>query len=311
MLEVFSTVEKVANKMCAVLISGESGTGKELVARALHYQSRRAEHPFIGVNCAAVPRELLENELFGHEKGSYTGADSRGKGRFERVGRGTILLDEIGEMPLSLQVKLLRVLQEHEFERLGGSKSLKLEARVIAATNRDLKVLIEKGLFRQDLYSRLNVVEIRVPPLRERREDIPRLVDHFVEKYRYDASEDGTRVADEAMDRLKKHSWRSGNVRELENAIWRAICMCESGTITPEDLLLDGGGENSPLPLVSLNRKAGEMTLPEAVSAVETQMIEDALAAESGVKAKAAKRLGVSERILSYKMKKHGIRPRR
>jgi len=235
---------KVANENATVLITGESGTGKEMLARTIHYQSRRADKPFVKVNCAALPEHLLEDELFGHEKGAFTDAHTQRIGRFEWAHTGTIFLDEIGEVPQPVQVKLLRVLQEREFERIGSSKTTKVDVRIIAATNKDLPSAIADGTFREDLYYRLSVVPIELPPLRERREDIPLLVEHFIQKYCDDTGRHlGLEVDDEAMEMLMQHPWR-GNIRELQNCIERAVILSEDGTIGARHLLLGPAGMN-------------------------------------------------------------------
>ncbi len=236
MQEVFHSVEVVSKSRSTVLIRGESGTGKELIAKAIHYISPRSKRPFIKFNCAAIPEGLLESELFGHEKGAFTGAIAAKKGRFELAQGGTIFLDEIGDLPLSLQPKMLRVLQEHEFERVGGENTIKVDIRVIAATSRDLEKSLEKGLFREDLYYRLNVVPIFIPPLRDRREDIPELVDYFAKKYGARAERD-VRFTEEAVMALTRYPW-PGNVRELENVIERTVVMTDNNVIDASSLKL-------------------------------------------------------------------------
>ncbi len=228
---------KVATQNATVLITGESGTGKEMLARTIHYQSNRADRPFVKVNCAALPEHLLEDELFGHEKGAFTDAVSQRIGRFEWAHTGTIFLDEIGEIALPVQVKLLRVLQEREFERIGSSKTIKVDVRILAATNKNLVDSINDGSFREDLYYRLNVVPIELPPLRERREDIPRLVEHFIRKYGEETGRDNLQVSPAAMKVLEAEQWR-GNIRELENCIERAVILAEDEHIEPRHLLL-------------------------------------------------------------------------
>lgn len=246
MQKVFYTIEKVAPSRSTVLITGESGTGKELIAKAIHYHSPRKGKPFVSVNCGALPETLLESELFGHERGAFTGALQQRKGRFELAHEGTLFLDEISEMPLHLQVKLLRVLQEMEFERVGGTQTVRVDVRIIAASNRDLKKEVEAGMFRSDLFYRLNVVNIHLPPLRERREDIPLLVTHFLEKYSKETGySEPLKVDRDAMQCLMEYNW-PGNVRELENVIERAILLSSSNVITLADLSLEvrqGGSE--------------------------------------------------------------------
>jgi DNA-binding NtrC family response regulator len=228
---------KVSNQNATVLITGESGTGKEMLARTVHYQSKRADKPFVKVNCAALPEHLLEDELFGHEKGAFTDASTQRIGRFEWAHTGTLFLDEIGEIPLTVQVKLLRVLQEREFERIGSSKTIKVDVRIVAATNKDLQKAIADGSFREDLFYRLNVVPIELPPLRERQEDIPLLSEHFVRKYCQETGRDMLRLTDDAVRTLQTYEWR-GNIRELENCIERAVILAEDDTIEARHLLL-------------------------------------------------------------------------
>ena len=237
MLEVYKLIGKVAGSDATVLITGESGTGKELVAEALHKASKRNPHPLVKVSCAALPETLLETELFGHEKGSFTGAVTMRKGRFETANKGTIFLDEIGEMTLGTQTKLLRILQEREFERIGSNVPIKVDIRVIAATNRDLAVWVDEGHFREDLYYRLNVIHIHMPPLRDRMGDIPLLVEHFLTKFRHRTDAIPTTISEEAMARLVEHDW-PGNVRELENAIERAVVLSRGAPIMPDHLPL-------------------------------------------------------------------------
>ena len=238
MMEVYKLIGKVASADATVLITGESGTGKELVAEALHKASKRNPHPMIKVSCAALPESLLETELFGHEKGSFTGAMAMRKGRFEMANKGTIFLDEIGEMTFGTQTKLLRILQEREFERIGSNTPIKIDIRVITATNRNLSEEVEKNKFREDLYYRLNVIHIHMPPLRERKEDVPLLVEHFLTKYRYAAAAMPTTITNEALKRLLAHNW-PGNVRELENAIERAVVLSRGNPITLAHLPFD------------------------------------------------------------------------
>jgi len=235
MREVYKVVERVANSNATVLIRGESGTGKELIARAIHYNSPRASKPFIAVSCAALPETLLESELFGHEKGAFTGAVGQKAGRFELANHGTLFLDEVPEISPAVQVKLLRALQEREFERVGGTKTIKVDVRVIAATNRNLEELVEMGQFRPDLYYRLQVIQIFIPPLRDRREDIPELVEHFIQKFNQANGKRVKAVSPETMELLMKYNW-PGNVRELENAIERGVVLAEEGAelITPD-----------------------------------------------------------------------------
>ncbi|HEX9014881.1 MAG TPA: sigma-54 dependent transcriptional regulator, partial [Chloroflexota bacterium] len=237
MQEVYKTIGRVARSDATVLVWGETGTGKELVAQTIHQNSSYRQGPMVKVSCAALPETLLESELFGHEKGSFTGAMVQRRGRFEIANKGTIFLDEIGEMSLGTQKKLLRVLQEKEFERVGGSEVIKVDVRVVAATNRDLLAEVAANRFREDLYYRLNVISIFMPPLRERKEDIPLLVEHFLHKHRFSVSSPPSRITDEAVQALMKHDW-PGNVRELENAIERAVVMAQGGIITSQHLYL-------------------------------------------------------------------------
>ncbi|MBI5167656.1 MAG: sigma-54-dependent Fis family transcriptional regulator [candidate division NC10 bacterium] len=298
MQEVLALVHRVSNSGATVLIRGESGTGKELIAKAIHYNSPRAEGPFIKVNCAALPENLLESELFGHEKGAFTGAVSSRIGRFEAADKGTIFLDEIGDLSPSLQVKLLRVLQEREFERLGSNRTIKVDVRIIAATNRDLEAVVRGGRFREDLYYRLNVVPISIPPLRERREDLPPLMDHFLTKLSLENRKTITGLTREARDALMRYEY-PGNVRELENILERAVVLARSETIGLSDL-----------PISLQEPKAGEETeksLPSLLEGIERRMIVEALQKSQGVQTKAAELLGISERMLRYKLKKYGI----
>ena len=235
MMDICKDTAKIALSQASVLISGESGTGKELIARAIHYNSRRAKGPFIKVNCAALPESLLESELFGHEKGAFTGAQTLRQGLFERANEGTLLLDEIGEMPLVLQAKLLRILQEREFERIGGHQTIKVDIRIIAATNRDLQAMVKEGTFREDLFYRLNVIHLILPPLRDRREDISLLANHFLQKFSSENQRDIIDIDPMAMSLLTAWSW-PGNIRELSNVIERAVVMNSGPIIFSEDL---------------------------------------------------------------------------
>ncbi len=298
MQEVLSLVHRVAGSDATVLLQGESGTGKELIARAIHHASPRAAGPLVRVNCAALPESLLETELFGHEKGAFTGAATARQGRFELAHGGTLFLDEIGDVPLHLQVKLLRVLQEREFERVGSSRPLPVDVRLIAATHRDLPALVRRGAFRDDLYYRINVVTIVVPPLRERREDIPPLIDHFVRRYAAANHKPIVGLTGEARDLLLRYDY-PGNVRELENLIERAVVLTRDDVIGAADLPLtlhDPPGE-----------AAGGVGLTAAVEALERRLIREALAGAGGVQTRAADALGVSERVLRYKLRKYGL----
>jgi transcriptional regulator with PAS, ATPase and Fis domain len=304
MEEALNLVKRVAPSPATVLILGESGTGKELIARAIHYSSSRADKPFIRVNCAALPENLLESELFGHEKGAFTGAVARRIGRFEQADQGTIFLDEIGDLSLSLQVKLLHVLQEREFERVGSSQTIKVDVRVIAATNRNLEEGIKKGSFREDLYYRLNVVTISLSPLRDRKEDIPPLIEHFLKKYSRENKKEVTSLSKEARDLLMRYPY-PGNVRELENIVERAVVLCRENTLNTQDLplnLQETEGEGGLKRIGEIGR-----SLPDSLEEVERTLINQALEKSGGVQTKAAEYLGISERVLRYKMKKYKI----
>ena len=303
MEEALNLVKRAAPSAATVLILGESGTGKELIARAIHYSSPRADKPMVKVNCAALPENLLESELFGHEKGAFTGAVGRRIGRFEQADHGTIFLDEIGDLSPALQSKLLRVLQEKEFERVGSSQTLKVDVRVIAATNRNLEEAIQKGTFREDLYYRLNVVTLSLPPLRERKEDIPPLMEHFLKKYRLENQKTVVSVSKEAKDLLMSYHY-PGNIRELENILQRAVVLCRGDTITTPDLPLNL--RESKVEDLMKDAARGR-SLPETLEEVERLRITQALEKSHGVQTKAAEELGISERVLRYKMKKYKI----
>ena len=298
MQEVLSLVKRVAPSDASVLIRGESGTGKELIARAIHHASPRAAGPLVKVNCAALPEGLLESELFGHEKGAFTGATSARKGRFELADGGSIFLDEIGDLPLHLQVKLLRVLQEREFERVGSSRPQPVNVRLLAATHRHLEALVREGRFRDDLYYRIDVVTITLPPLRERREDLPLLIDHFLRRL---AAKNGKAIRGltrEARDALLRYDY-PGNVRELENLIERAVVLTRGDVIALADL---------PLTLQDpATEPSADGGLATAVERLERRMIRDALAAADGVQTRAAEQLRISERVLRYKLNKYGL----
>ena len=303
MQEVLALAKRVAPSDATVLIRGESGTGKELIARAIHFNSPRASGPLVNLNCAALPEQLLESELFGHEKGAFTGAVGQRKGRFEQADGGSIFLDEIGDLSPALQVKLLRVLQERQFERVGGNRTLTVNVRVLAATHRELERAMREGTFRDDLYYRLNVVTIQIPPLRERREDISLLLDHFLRKFAAKNRRDVTGLTAAARDALLKYDY-PGNVRELENIVERAILLCRGRVIDLEDL---------PATVRPGQRSAGEplpKDLPGVLADIERQAIESALERSGGVQTQAAEALGISERVLRYKMKKYGLEGR-
>lgn len=301
--EVLNLTGRAANSEATVLIRGESGTGKELIANAIHYASPRAGRPFIKVNCTALPENLLESELFGHERGAFTGAVQRRIGRFEQAHTGSIFLDEIGDLSPSLQMKLLRVLQEKEFERVGSNQTLKTDVRVIAATNRNLEEALQKKTFRDDLYYRLNVVTIFLPPLRERREDIPPLVDHFLRKYSEKNRRTVPRISKEARDLLLQYDY-PGNVRELENIIERSLVVSRGDTITVQDLPFQIREE---LQEAKLHLDPEGESLNAMLSHIERDLILKALEKHEGVQTKAAQSLGLSERVLRYKMHKYGL----
>ncbi|HLE40630.1 MAG TPA: sigma-54 dependent transcriptional regulator [Nitrospirota bacterium] len=304
MEEALNLAGRVAASNATVLLRGESGTGKELVARAIHYHSPRANFPLVKVNCAALPETLLESELFGHEKGAFTGATAKRIGRFEAADTGTVFLDEIGELTPGMQVKLLRVLQEREFERLGGNQTIKVDVRVIAATNRDLEQAMREGKFREDLYYRLNVVSVVIPPLRERKEDVPELLDHFIKKYSQANRKKISGVSAEVRDLLMRYSY-PGNVRELENIVERAVVLSKGGTITSADLPLHLRTVESEEKICV--RKSGS-SLNETLDTMERGIILDALKESGGVQTRAAEKLGISERVLRYKLKKFKIK---
>ncbi len=293
MQQVYKLIGRVAGSDATVLITGESGTGKELVAQVLHRSSARAQGPFVAVNCAALPETLLESELFGHEKGAFTGAMAQRKGRFEQASKGTIFLDEIGEVSQATQKKLLRVLQERTFERVGGNVPIKADVRIIAATNRDLPEEVRNGNFREDLYYRLNVVNIHMPPIRDRKEDIPLLVDHFLRKHRF-SRDKPSRIADAAMEMLMQHEW-PGNVRQLENTIERAVVLAQGGPIGPEHLLLsDNVSAREQILDGALSRLiGGTADLPTLLADLRRRLIALALERTHGDHAAAARLLGV------------------
>jgi DNA-binding NtrC family response regulator len=303
MEEALNMVGRVSQSPATILILGESGTGKELIARAIHYSSPRAEKPFVKVNCASLPENLLESELFGHEKGAFTGAIARRIGRFEQADQGSVVLDEIGDLSPSLQMKLLRFLQEKEFERLGSNRTMKSDVRVIAATNRNLEEGIKKGTFREDLYYRLNVVTISLPPLRERKEDIPLLVEHFLKQYNRENKKNVTSLSKEAKDLLMRYDY-PGNIRELENIIERAVVLCRGDTLTTQELPLNLKDSKVE---AALERAGERRSLPGTLEEIERQLISQALGKSGGVQTKAAAELGISERVLRYKMKKYRI----
>ncbi len=299
MAKALSVAARVAPSRATVLILGESGTGKELVARAIHYASPRRDEPFVAVNIAALSDNLVESELFGHEKGAFTGADRQRQGRFEMAHQGTLFIDEVADIPLNTQAKLLRVLQEQRIERLGSSGSIEVDVRVITATNRPLAKMVESGEFREDLYYRLNVVSIQLPPLRERRTDIPALAEHFRKKYSERHGKNVTAISREAMDQLMKYDY-PGNVRELENMIEQAVVLSRDDVIARADLPGIAAGNKN------YDDQAG--LFQERVEAFEKNMIVDALRKSHGIQTRAAELLGISERHLRYKIKKYGLK---
>ena len=310
MQEIYQLIEKVAPTPTSVLITGESGTGKELVARAIHINSPREKSPFISVNCAALPETLLESELFGHERGAFTGATSMRKGRFELADSGTLFLDEIGDIPLPLQAKLLRVLQERSFERVGGAKPIKVDVRIITATNRELKDEVDEGRFREDLYYRLNVLHIHMPPLRERADDIPMLTDHFINKFAKMLNKPNLRISGDALRYLVGLPWE-GNVRELENTIERAAILSSGDVIRTEDVHPDVTGSKKEAnwsPQVDIEKFIpANLSLPEVMNGVEEQMVKRALENANFIQARAAESLGITKSLLQYKMKKYQV----
>ncbi len=299
MQEVLATVERVAPTNSTVLLGGESGVGKDLIARAIHEKSRRASGPFIKINSTAIPENLLESELFGYEKGAFTGATTSKPGKFELADKGTLFLDEIGDVPPATQVKLLRVLQERDFERLGGTKTIKVDVRLIAATNRDLREALEQGTFREDLYYRLNVVPIDIAPLRQRKEDIPELVNLFVSRFDADSAKKITGITPDAMQILVSYHW-PGNVRELQNIIERACALSKGPVLAASDIHLDSRPAKSD---------GGNAFLPEGMTLErwEDEMILEALRRASGNKSQAARLLGLSRNALRYRLSKIGI----
>lgn len=303
MAEVVNLAGRVASSKASVLIVGESGTGKELLARLIHSLSPRGHKPLITVNCAALPESLLESELFGHEKGAFTGAVQRRIGRFEQADGGTLFLDEIGDLSPAVQVKLLRFLQEGEFQRVGGTTTLHADVRVISATHRDLEAAIKQGTFREDLFYRINVVTIKVPPLRERREDIPSLVNHFLTRYAHENGKKIDGVSREAMDLLLKYDY-PGNVRELENIVERAVVITRDTVIQSRDLPF-GLRSKEASPLEEMEERKG---LRAAVESLEKRLIEKAMMEANFNQSRAAKILGLSERMLRYKLKKYGFK---
>jgi two-component system response regulator HydG len=307
MVHLLETVAQVAPSEATVLISGDSGTGKELIAGAIHYNSSRKDGPFIKINCAAITETLLESELFGHEKGAFTGADRRKEGRFYQAHRGSLFLDEVSEMSLTMQVKLLRVLQEREFTRVGGEQSINVDVRVIAATNKDLPELIRSGQFREDLYYRLNVVGLEIPPLGHRREDVPLLAQHFLQVFAARNHKKIKGFTPQAMDHLIRYDW-PGNVRELMNAVERAVVLTRSDYLSEKDFPVIAGLELTP-PNVA-GQTAPINTIADApLEEVEKATILKTMEATGGNKSEAARRLGITRKTLHKKLKGYGVMP--
>jgi DNA-binding NtrC family response regulator len=301
--EVLSVASRAAESKATILITGESGTGKEVLAKAIHFASSRKDKPFIAVNIPALPETLLESELFGHEKGAFTGAEKLKKGRFESADKGTIFLDEIGDVPLNIQVKLLRVLQEQKIERLGSTESIDIDVRIITATHQNLESKIKDGSFREDLFYRLNIVSVNIPPLRERREDILPMIEHFIIDFSNENDKGKIEITKEAVDLLLKYSY-PGNVRELENIIERAVVLCRDKIITLNDIPDTIKGFKKE----SLIKESVTGTLNEQVEALEKKLIYDALSQSGGNQTVAAKLLGLTERNIRYKIQKYGIK---
>ncbi len=300
MQEIYRLIERVAREDSTVLIEGESGTGKELVARAIHRRSPRREKPFIRVNCGALNDNLLESELFGHEKGAFTGAIRRKRGRFELADGGTLFLDEIGDVSPAMQIKLLRVLQEQEFERVGGEETIRVNVRIIAATNRNLRELIARGEFREDLYYRLSVIPVQLPPLRERREDIPLLVNHFLERLCQERNHSKPEISPEGMELLQNYSW-PGNIRELENVLERLLVISPDNRFSPELIARHLGNIQN----TTVNYQ--HLPLDEALHTFEKNLLLHALKKAGGIKNRAAKLLGIRTSTLYYKLEKYGL----
>lgn len=308
MHKIFELIRKVSDSPTNVLVTGESGTGKEMVAKAIHYNSPLKDRPFVSVNCGAIPENLVESELFGHKKGSFTGAISDKDGLFEVADGGTLFLDEIGELPLSSQVRILRAIQEKTVRRVGGTEDIKVEVRIIAATNRDLEQMVQQGTFRQDLYYRLNVINIRTPPLRERRDDIPLLAGHFLQKYSERFSKQIQTISKEAMDLLKKYDF-PGNVRELENIIERTVALESGATVLPESL---PQFVNTPTGRKMVSSDGIEITdegidLQKVLDQLEKELLVKAIHQANGVKKRAAKLLGITFRSMRYRVEKFSL----
>jgi DNA-binding NtrC family response regulator len=295
MQEIFATITRVAPTRATMLLAGESGVGKDMIARAIHHHSPRRGRPFVKINCTAIPENLMESELFGYEKGAFTGANTSKPGKFEQADTGTVFLDEIGDVPPAIQVKLLRVLQDREFERLGSNKTLHTDVRVVAATNVDLRAALEQGTFREDLYYRLNVVPLNIPPLRERKEDIPYLVEHFAKKF-------GGEISEGALERLMSYHW-PGNVRELENVVERSILLAQSPRIEAGDIRIDTAQRARPATASADHFLPEGMTLDD----YEQSIIREALKRANGNKSQAARLLGLTRNALRYRLAQMGI----
>lgn len=304
MLKIYDLIEKVASSRASVLITGPSGTGKELIAKAIHYGGNRRERPFVSINCGALTETLLESELFGHEKGAFTGAVATKKGRFELAHEGTLFLDEVGDMTPALQVKLLRVLQEMEFERVGGTRTLKVDVRIVAASNRNLKEDVAEGVFREDLFYRLHVIHIEVPPLRERQDDIPLLVRHFIQKFNQGAGSGPEELAPEVWKIFYSYPW-PGNIRELEHVVERAMVLKSGQTITLGDLPEELSGVQTEFDVERLVPMG--IPLPEALDRIEERLVRRALSQSRNVQAHAARMLGITKSLIQHKMKKYNI----
>ncbi|MGA2772749.1 MAG: sigma-54 dependent transcriptional regulator [Bryobacteraceae bacterium] len=308
MQEIFDTVERVAPTRATVLLAGESGTGKDLIARAIHFHSPRRDRPLVKINCTALPENLMESELFGYEKGAFTGANTSKPGKFEQADTGTVFLDEIGDVPGAIQVKLLRVLQEREFERLGSNVVRHIDVRVIAATNQDLRAALEQGTFREDLYYRLNVVPINIPPLRERKQDIPFLAVHFVKKLAHDSGGRVESITDAAIEKLLSYHW-PGNVRELENVIERSLVMCAGTQLDAADIKLESAPGGVPSGPGAPRPPSEAHLLPEGLSLdqYEQEIIREALRRADGNKSQAARMLGLTRNALRYRLTQMGL----
>jgi DNA-binding NtrC family response regulator len=304
MQEIFATIERVAPTRATVLLAGESGVGKDLIARAIHFHSPRRDRPLVKINCSALPENLMESELFGYEKGAFTGAVGSKPGKFEQADTGTVFLDEIGDVPAAIQVKLLRILQEREFERLGSNVTRHIDVRVIAATNQDLRAALEQGTFREDLYYRLNVVPMNIPPLRERKQDIPFLANHFLRKLAPDSGHAVEGISDAAMEKLVGYHW-PGNVRELENVIERALILCRGGQLEADDIKLEMAPRSRP----SGDSNQQHHFLPEGLTLdqYEQELIREALRRADGNKSQAARLLGLTRNALRYRLTQMGL----